>query len=196
MNADLIIGIDPGTEKSAWVRYCPKQARPLMTWGIEDNYAMGVWVGRWWAAVACSTQQTALAIEDIDCYGMPVGRDVFETCKWIGKFEQAWGGPCIEIPRREIKLHLCGTARAKDANVCAALIDRFGPGKDKAIGGKQCPRCKGKGWFGAGRPTCPECSGSKYKTPPGPLYGVTSHVWSALAVAVTYADRNGAQRCT
>ena len=55
--------------------------------------------------------------------------------------------------------------RAKDANVRAALIDRFGPSKRKAIG---------------------------LKATPGPLYGVHSHMWSALAVAVTYGDRRDA----
>ena len=37
--------------------------------------------------------------------------------------------------RQEVKLHLCNSARAKDANIRQALIDRFG-GKDKAIGRK------------------------------------------------------------
>jgi hypothetical protein len=29
------------------------------------------------------------------------------------------------------------------------------------------------------------------KAAPGPLYGISRDVWSALAVAVTYADRGG-----
>ena len=65
------------------------------------------------------------------------------------------------IYRKDVKLHLCGSPRAKDSNIRQALIDRFGPGKEKAIGLKKTP---------------------------GPLYGVKSHVWAALAVAVTHLD--------
>ena len=55
---------------------------------------------------------------------------------------------------------LCKNNRAKDKNIRQALIDRFGPGK-AAIGTKKAP---------------------------GPLYGLKSHLWSALAVAVVAAD--------
>jgi hypothetical protein len=30
------------------------------------------------------------------------------------------------VERREVKLHLCGQARAKDSNIIQALKDRFG----------------------------------------------------------------------
>jgi hypothetical protein len=89
---------------------------------------------------------------------------VFETVFWIGRFCQAWRGEYVRIHRREVKLHLCNSARAKDANVRQALIDRFGPGKDRAIGKKA----------------------SK-----GPLYGFKSDLWAALGVAVTVGDREG-----
>ncbi len=102
-----------------------------------------------------------LVVEMIASYGMPVGREVFETCVWVGRFLQAWPGETERITRGAIKLHLCGSMRAKDANVRQALIDAFG-GKDKAIGTKRAP---------------------------GALHGVSGDVWSALAVAVTYADR-------
>lgn len=100
-----------------------------------------------------------LAIEMIACYGMPVGAETFQTCLWIGRFLQIWeqaGGQTRLCYRRDIKLHLCGSARAKDGNIRQALLDRFG-GRDMAQGKK------------------------KY---PGPLYGISGHLWSALAVAV------------
>ena len=108
---------------------------------------------------------------------MAVGAEVFETCVWTGRFIQCWTDspfsyrigaerPVRRVFRRDVKMHLCGSARAKDANVRQALIDRYGPGKEAAIGRKATP---------------------------GPLYGVTTHVWAALAVAVTAADRERAE---
>jgi hypothetical protein len=98
------------------------------------------------------------AIEMVASYGMPVGREVFETCVWIGRFQQVWRDPeAVKLVyRRDVKLHLCGNSRAKDANIRQALIDKLGPVGTKAA--------------------------------PGPLYGVRSHAWAAVAVAVTAFD--------
>jgi hypothetical protein len=100
----------------------------------------------------------ALAIEMVASYGMPVGREVFETVRWIGRMQQVWHNPEAVrfVYRQDVKLHLCGSPRAKDANIRQALIDKLGPVGTKAA--------------------------------PGPLYGIKSHVWSALAVAVTAFD--------
>lgn len=101
-----------------------------------------------------------LAIEMIASYGMAVGREVFDTCVWIGRFVQAWSGPVTRVFRKDVKLHLCGQPRAKDGNIRQALIDKYG-GKEAAIGKKATP---------------------------GPLYGVSADVWAALAVAVTHEE--------
>lgn len=103
-----------------------------------------------------------LAIEMVASYGMAVGVEVFETCLWIGRFIQASGRPWHQVYRKDVKLHLCGFTTAKDANIRQALIDRFGPGKEKAVG---------------------------YKKTPGPLYGITADLWQALAVGVTFSDK-------
>jgi hypothetical protein len=67
-----------------------------------------------------------VVVEMIASYGMPVGREVFETCLWIGRFIEAWNSSYSLLYRRNVKLHLCNSARAKDANVAQALRDRFG----------------------------------------------------------------------
>src|SRR5687768_16451908 len=51
--------------------------------------------------------RTRLAVEMIACYGMSVGKETFETCLWIGRFLEAWGGPYRLVYRLECKLHLC-----------------------------------------------------------------------------------------
>lgn len=104
-----------------------------------------------------------VVIEMLASYGMAVGVEVFETAVWIGRFMEAHKGPTDRIFRKDIKLHLCGQARAKDANIRQALIDRFGPGKEAAIGTRATP---------------------------GPLYGIKADMWAALAVGVTWCDLN------
>jgi hypothetical protein len=92
---------------------------------------------------------------------------VFETCVWIGWFIEVWGAEdYTKVTRHDVKMHLCHTKRSDDSSVRQALIARWG-GEAAAIGGK------GRG---------------KAKTPRGPLHGVASHAWSALAVAVTWSD--------
>jgi hypothetical protein len=65
-------------------------------------------------------------------YGMPVGATVFETCVWIGRFIQAVcevGFPAekiVRIYRKDEKMNLCHSMKAKDSNIRQALIDRFG----------------------------------------------------------------------
>lgn len=143
----MILAIDPGPVRSGWVVFGDGRVHSC---GVLQNDDLIRKVR------ACEADE--LAIEMVASYGMPVGREVFETCVWIGRFVEAWPGDSRFVYRRDVKLELCGTARAKDPNVRAALIDRFGPGRSVAIGTKQNR---------------------------GPLYGVTGDAWAALAVAVT-----------
>lgn len=84
-----------------------------------------------------SEQIDRVAIEMIASYGMSVGQSVFETCVAVGRFMQIAyqrNIPCEFVYRKDVKLHLCNSPRAKDGNVIQALKDRFG---DK--GTKACP---------------------------------------------------------
>lgn len=148
----MILAIDPGTEVSGAVML---DGERVIDSGVLPN-----------AEVLDLLRSTcrpgvAIACEMVACYGMPVGAEVFDACRWIGRFEQVcWPRPIAMVYRRDVKLHLCGTVRAKDANVRQALVDRWG-GKARAIGTSKRP---------------------------GPLYGVKSHAWAALGVAVTVRD--------
>jgi len=142
-----ILAIDPGTTESGWVVFSDGK---VVSSGVMLNGELIDWIGN-----DPDLTDFTLAIEMIASYGMPVGREVFETCVWIGRFKQAWREPDAVrlIYRRDVKLHLCGSPRAKDANINQALVDLLGP--------------KGT------------------KKAPGPCYGVKSHAWAALGVAVT-----------
>lgn len=146
-----ILAIDPGTEQSGWVMY--EDGRVLFSGVMWNGELLG---SIRFGDVAISAN--ILAIEMIASYGMAVGAEVFQTCRWVGRFQEAWRDPEAVrlIYRKDVKMHLCGTPRAKDANIRQALIDKLGPqGTKKA---------------------------------PGPTYGVKSHAWAALAVAVTAAE--------
>ena len=148
----ITLAIDPGTNQSGWVRTCDGN---VMDSGVSENHDMLEIIRRGHAG--------HLAIEMIASYGMAVGREVFETCVWIGRFQQAWHTPSSVrlVYRRDVKLHLCGSAKAKDANIRQALIDlypRTGGGSRPQIG---------------------------TKAQPGPLYGMNTHAWAALGVALT-----------
>lgn len=77
-------------------------------------------------------------IEMIASYGMAVGKEVFDTCVWIGRFKQIAESQDIEVEciyRKDEKINLCNSMKAKDSNIRQALIDRFG-----VVGTKRNPR--------------------------------------------------------
>lgn len=149
-----ILAIDPGTESSAWLHL--EDGLPV-DFGIATNGAMlGMLEDEW--RYRANRPPSVVVIEQVASYGMPVGREVFETVRWSGRFEQACQpAAVVQLTRKAIVTHLCGSARAKDSNVRAALIDRFG--------------------------------GQASIRKDGPLHGIAKDVWSALAIACTYADQ-------
>ena len=189
-----IICIDPGTTMSG--------AAVLVDGNLDDHQ----WEdNNTLANLLRSTKQTnayggidAVVIEDVAHYGMPVGKEVFDTVKWIGRFTEAARELSVTfISRPDVKLALCGSPRANDSTIRQAVIDHYG-GDSVAIGGKKCADCKGKGWNGRGHTVCKSCHcqkvkgeygvGCGYETHPGVLHGISGHVWSALAVGLTYLE--------
>lgn len=154
-----ILAIDPGTTESGWVIY--DEGYVFGSGVMPNEQLLARILGGSFAPLP-----TRLAIEMIASYGMPVGREVFETVVWIGRFQQAWPWPeeVLCVYRKDVKMHLCGTTKAKDANVRQALIDLY-----PATGGGSTPQIGTKG-------------------KPGPLHGISSHAWPALGVAVTVAS--------
>lgn len=119
-----ICAIDPGDKVSAFVVY---DGSTILDKGMLPNDEL----------ILCDWCVDLIAIEMIASYGMAVGANVFETCVWVGRFMQAFQrfAPIVRVKRGDVKMHLCQSMRAKDANVRQALIDRFGaPGTKKAPG--------------------------------------------------------------
>ena len=152
-----LLAIDPGTTESAYVTWDGKEiiskakVRNRIMLDVIDSGPIGELV----------------VIEQVKSYGMAVGESIFETVFWSGRFAEiaSQGGKFDRMPRMDVKMHLCHSPRAKDANITQALIDRFAPNT----------RNKGKG----------------VKADPGFFYGFKSDIWAAFALAVTYYDQRG-----
>jgi hypothetical protein len=125
----MIISIDPGTIQSAVVVI----DQGVICWPeteIASNESLLLALH----SDAFFPERTILVIEQIQSYGMAVGAEIFRTVWWTGRFHEAFGD-AEYLPRKDVKLHLCGTSRAKDKNIKAALVERFGhPGTKKNPG--------------------------------------------------------------
>jgi hypothetical protein len=149
----IYLGIDPGPVESAFVWWDAEAEKVIRLESIPVFKLDSIAIGPLLKGV------DFVSIEWIECFGMAVGQETFRTVAGIGWFasllyDRTWS--LRLVPRRAVKMHLCNSMRAKDANVRQALIDRFGP-----VGTKKQP---------------------------GKLYGVATHYWAALGVAVYSAD--------
>lgn len=158
----MILAIDPGTFESAYV-IMGEDLKPIEFDKVENNELLKLIQNIEYKPYTTNH----FAIEMIAHYGsgMPAGREVFDTCVWIGRFYQA---ACDRIPRlafvyrKDVKMNLCQSMKAKDSNIIQALIDRFAYGvPNRGKGSKKNP-----GWF----------------------YGFKKDIWQAYALAVTYYD--------
>lgn len=129
----MILAIDPGNVKSAYV-LLGKDLKPI-EFDIVSNTDLVQRIDN-----LCGDVEH-FAIEMVASYGMAVGAEVFETVFWIGRFWEAALMSCCpylqKVYRKDEKINLCGSMKAKDGNIRQALIDRFGP-----VGTK-----KNQGWF-------------------------------------------------
>lgn len=152
-----ILAIDPGPVKSAYV--IMKDDLKPQEFGIVPNEELLEVI----SGICFYEKGTQVVIEMIASYGMAVGAEVFETCVWIGRFIQESGQSFEQyIYRKDEKMNLCGTMKAKDGNIRQALIDRFAKHDLK----------NGKGT----------------KKEPDWFYGFKADIWAAYAVGVTYHD--------
>jgi hypothetical protein len=150
----MILCLDPGTEKTG---YAVMNQKKVVAHGVVDNLEM--------ARIMKNEFRhcNKMVYEMVSSFGMPVGKEVFETCVWIGRFIETFGADrSTPIFRKDVKMHLCGSPRARDANVRQAILDLY-----KSTGGGKTPQI------------------GTIKQP-GPLFGVNSHIWPAIGVGLTY----------
>ena len=147
-----IFTIDPGPKQSAFLKW-DSEHETITSFGIVENDEL-------LKMVRLIKPYEQIVCEMIQGFGMPVGKEIFETVLFIGQIKEASlmvGHSLNLIYRKEIKQHFCNTNRATDSNIRCVLIDRFGP------------------------------PGTKKQ--PGKLYGIKKDEWSALALAVYFSDQ-------
>lgn len=147
----MLVAIDPGPEQSGWVTIGGAKIEAKV---VPNDLAL--------LYVRHLSQDFQVVIEMIEPRGKSVGYETFETCVWIGKFEneaQARFLPVTRIFRRDVKRYHCGSVVATDANVWQSIVDEHGGNRATAIGTKRNP---------------------------GPLYGVQSHCRQALALGLAF----------
>lgn len=207
------LALDPGDLKCGWVVYEEDDNAfsgiTLHSFGIDSVRDIRVALARYRNYHgACHIQ-----LETPKPRGQLAAAELMETLIQIGRILQMWTGPWSYVSRESVKsavaFHGC-----KDKHVSQAIKDAFG-GERVAVGGKKCEQCKGKHVVGKAKcPTChktsqqgndceycdggklkevyekdpcEQCSGSGWAVPPGPLAGVTSHIWPAIGVALFWA---------
>lgn len=158
----MFLGIDPGPKVSGWCVYHPI-TKSVICSGVDETEEVLEWLRTKSIRPAGTFIDGAtLILEKVVSYGQRIGVETIQTIQYIGRMEEIWHG-CrpILLSRPEVLGELTGSRNTKEAGAREALIDLHG-GKDKAIGTKAAP---------------------------GPLYGVKSHAWSALALCVVQSMR-------
>ena len=153
-----VLAIDPGSTKSGICMINSTTYNPIHAEKINNEEVLDL----------LPSPDTLVVIEMVGHYGtgMPAGKDVFDTCVWIGRFFQHFTNCKLHVRqmmRMEVKMNLCRHPRANDSNIRQALIDRFASGEKN---------------YGKGT-----------KAQPGWFYGFSADVWQAYALGVTYIDR-------
>lgn len=149
----IILAVDPGTIESAFV-VLETEDYTILDKGKVANAEL--------IDLVKTGYFDMLAIECFQSFGMPVGKEVFETAYYIGRLMQIaedMGSKVRMVYRSDVKMHHCHTTRAKDINIRQAMLDRFG------------------------------AQGTKKN--PGKTYGISKDIWSALAIATYVADTMG-----
>lgn len=157
-----VLAIDPGNIDSAFAWIDAETRKSLWHEKLPNDT-----VAKFLRANAAKIDH--VVIEMIASYGMAVGQEVFDTCVWIGRYEQIareLGITVERVVRKHVKMHHCHSNAAKDGNIIQALVDRFAYGKPN----------RGKGT----------------KNEPGWFHGFKDDIWQAYALAVYVADRDAA----
>ncbi len=123
-----VIGLDPGSEKSAFIHWDGKE---ILDKGIQPNERLlNLLSGVFRHQFKSTTIAPVLAVESMVHITMG-GKSIVDTLLWAGRFYQAWQGEKEFVPVHVIKKAL----GKNDSEIRISLIRRFGaPGNAKHPG--------------------------------------------------------------
>ena len=142
-----ILAVDPGSSQSAWVWLDPDRIVDHAKEANADVLAMLRIIGG------------TVVIEDISPRQQPLGKEVADTLRWIGRFmEAAQRHAAVHLITRQAvtAYHIDGGTKDADKRIRAAIIERYG-------GGNPVKRDH-------------------------VLHGITADQWSALAIGLAFQD--------
>jgi len=158
----MILGVDPGPTHCGVVLYDDARRRAVSASAAAPlQEVLDHWLDLAWTAEAL------VAIELVQSYGI-AGASLLQTSEVVGRLQQRALDndlPVRLLYRREVLRALDVTGLGnRDAMIRQRLLEIHGGTRQVACGTKRAP---------------------------GPLYGITSHAWQALAVAVAAMDGAG-----
>lgn len=158
-----ILAVDPGPEKSSWALWGPVAERVLQGADQVPNADLETLLAHRDNHPGLLNVRHLVVERPVVMGSKRVANDLVETAFWAGVFTGAWPGDAERLTFKKVSIAITGDSGANEGYVKQALISRFAPSGY----GKE-----GKGTVKA----------------PGPFYGVTGHMWSAVAVAVAWCD--------
>lgn len=126
-----ILSIDVGTSETGYCIVDKETYKPLQFGKISNEELL---------KIVKKEEYDILVYEEFQSYGMPIGVSTITSITWNGRYIQSAldrNIPIFPIYRKEEKINICNSMKAKDSNIRQALIDRFG-----IVGVKKSP-----GWF-------------------------------------------------
>ena len=152
-----ILCLDVGTLESGFCLLDSETYKPLKFGKINNEELL---------KIVKYDNYDVMVYEEFQSYGMPIGVSTLTSITWNGRYIQSAldrNKKVSRIYRKEEKINICGSLKAKDSNIRQALIDRFAKHDLK----------NGKGT----------------KKEPDFFYGFKSDIWSSFCVGCTYLDK-------
>lgn len=152
-----LIALDVGTTQSGYCIVDVDTYKPLEFGKVDNNILL---------EKVKNSEYDMLVYEEFQSYGMPVGKSTIESITWNGRYIQSAldrEKKVYAIYRKDEKINLCGTMKAKDSNIRQALVDRFAKFDFK--------------------------SGKGTKNNKDFFYGFSKDSWSAFAISTTWIDK-------
>lgn len=127
----MILAIDVGTIETGYCLMRIDDYKPIKFGKISNEELLDI---------VKNEEYDILVYEEFQSYGMPIGISTITSITWNGRYIQSALDRDKKVSfvyRKDEKINLCNSMKAKDSNIRQALIDRFG-----VVGTK-----KEKGWF-------------------------------------------------